>query len=320
MPVSTWWGSYLMRTRNITSNFRLEWLFLAGLVLALAAPPAFAADAPTGTKIVTDLAAFCRPETVQAAVAKLSPTVTVKAVTNPAGPALPGGAKFTAAVKDLPAYCQVTGSFVTNPKTGKTANFLATFPAAWNGKYLQMGCSGHCGQFAVSNAATPTVTTTNQGYPGQIIQKGYASFATDEGHEGFTGGTWAAKGPGQVDQDAVEDFYYRADKVLADFGKQITIAFYSEATKDSQKISRSYFSGCSGGGRDAFVAASYFPEKFDGIIGGSAYNLMGVGYQAAGSRWLRYGRRTPMFPRRWSARSIPLSKPSATSSTASRTV
>ena len=45
----------------------------------------------------------------------------------------------------------------------------------------------------------------------------------------------------------------------------------------------SYFSGCSGGGRDAFVAASYFPEEFDGIIGGSAYNLAGVGFQAGGS-------------------------------------
>ena len=195
---------------------------------------------------------------------------------------MPGGTHFVAATQNLPAFCQVSGSFVTNPKTGKTSNFLATFPAEWNGKYLQMGCSGHCGQFAVSNPATAAVTVTNQGYPGQIIHKGYAAFATDEGHVGFGGGSWAVKGPGQVDEDAIEDFYYRSDKVLAQIGKKITVAFYSQATKSPQKLARSYFSGCSGGGRDAFVAASYFPEEFDGIVGGSAYNLAGVGLQAGG--------------------------------------
>jgi feruloyl esterase len=234
----------------------------------------------SAAKVVPDLEASCRPEAVQAVVAKVSPTVTVKEIAEP--PKLPGGAKFTAATKELPAYCQVTGSFVTNPKTGKTANFLATFPVAWNGKYLQMGCAGHCGTFAVSNAATPNVTTTQLGYPGEIIIKGYASFATDEGHESMGAGGWAEKGPGQVDEDAIEDYYYRADRVLARLGKEFTAAFYAQAMKGPQKIARSYFSGCSGGGRDAFVAASYFPEEFDGIIGGSAYNLMGVGFQAAG--------------------------------------
>ena len=227
-----------------------------------------------------DLEALCRPEVIQSAVAKLSPTVTVKEV--PDGPKVPSGAKFTAATNGVPPYCQVTGSFVTNPKTGKTANFLATFPAAWNGKYLQMGCSGHCGTFAVSNAAAPIVTITNQGYPGEIIIKGYASFATDEGHESSGAGGWAVKDPGQTDEDAIEDYYYRADKVLARLGKEFTVAFYAQARKGPQRISRSYFSGCSGGGRDAFVAASYFPEEFDGIIGGSAYNVMGVAFQAAG--------------------------------------
>ncbi|HTZ71082.1 MAG TPA: tannase/feruloyl esterase family alpha/beta hydrolase [Acetobacteraceae bacterium] len=158
---------------------------------------------------------------------------------------------------------------------------MATFPQAWNGKYLQLGCSGHCGQFAVSNPAMPFVTITTQGYPGEIITKGYAAFATDEGHVGFAGGTWAIKGPGKVDEDAITDLYYRADKVLAKLGKAFTLAFYGHATKAPQKIARSYFSGCSGGGRDAFVAASYFPQEFDGIIGGSAYTESAA-FQMAG--------------------------------------
>ena len=239
-----------------------------------------AVDKRPARTVVADLETFCRSSTVQNAVDELSPKVTIKEIKD--GPKLPGGTHFVAATATLPAYCQVSGSFVTNPMTGKTANFLATFPAAWNGKYLQMGCSGHCGTFAVSNAATPIVTITNQGYPGELIMKGYASFATDQGHEGLGAGEWAVKGPGQTDEDAIEDFYYRAEKVLARLGKEFTLAFYSQATKIPRRISRAYFSGCSGGGRDAFVAASYFPEEFDGIIGGSAYNLVGVAFQWAG--------------------------------------
>ena len=263
-----------------TARARLVVVFLGmlGMGTALANPAHSASAGAT----VPDLEGFCRAERVQAAVGKLSPSVTIREVKNPAGPALPGGAKFTAATQEAQAYCQVTGSFVTSQKSGKTANFLATFPARWNGKYLQMGCSGHCGQFAVSNAATPYVTVTTQGYPGEIIGKGYASFATDEGHEGFAGGTWAINGPGQVDREAIEDLYYRADQVLAKLGKQFTVSFYSEASKHAQTISRAYFNGCSGGGRDAFVAASYFPQEFDGIIGGSAYNASGTPLQFAG--------------------------------------
>jgi feruloyl esterase len=258
-----------------------------GIFLAHASMTTLASDQPPARTVVPDLAAVCRTDVVQTAVSKLSPAVTIKELPSEqglSGAKVPGGTQFVAATKNLPAFCQVAGSFVTNSKTGKTANFLATFPAAWNGKYLQMGCSGHCGQFAVGNAATPVVTITNQGYPGQIIEKGYASFATDEGHVGFSGGNWAIKGlGGQIDEEAIEDFYYRADKVLAQVGKQVTTAFYTQAMKAPQKLSRSYFSGCSGGGRDAFVAASYFPEEFDGIVGGSAYNLVGASFQVAGT-------------------------------------
>jgi feruloyl esterase len=249
-------------------------------VLFVSSAPAGAVTEPPAGNAAANLEAVCRPETVQAVVSKLSVGVTVKEIKN--GPQLPGGAKFTAAANNWPAFCQVSGSFVTNPKAGRTANFLATFPATWNGKYLQMGCSGHCGQFAVSDPAKAITTITNQGYPGEAIIKGYASFATDEGHEGFAGGTWATRGPGQVDEEAIADFYYRADQGLARLGKQFAVAFYAAATKTPRQVARSYFNGCSGGGRDAFVAASYFPEEFDGIIAGSAYNPVGAAFQMAG--------------------------------------
>ncbi|MDE2302480.1 MAG: tannase/feruloyl esterase family alpha/beta hydrolase [Sphingomonadales bacterium] len=216
---------------------------------------------------------------MQAVAASLPTGVTVQPIKN--GP-FRTATRYVGPSGARPAFCQVTGSFVTNPASGKTANFLATFPAAWNGKYMQLGCSGHCGQFYVSDPATPSIVVTAQGKPGQLIEKGYATFATDEGHTGMDGASWAVK-DGKIDQDAIDDFLFRADRVLADMGKAFTSAFYAKLSGAPQAIARSYFNGCSGGGRDAMVVASYFPDKFDGIIAGSPYNPLGMTLQASGT-------------------------------------
>jgi feruloyl esterase len=258
---------------------------LAGAILLVSwigTDPVSAAEKPALAKTaVSDLAASCTPAAVQAIAARVPFRMTIGQIPN--GPKLADGTKYVPATASRPGYCQVTGSIVTNPKSGKIANFLATLPDSWNRKYLQFGCFGHCGFFALNDATSPLVTIVTQGYPGQILEKGYASFGTDQGHIGGAGGTWAVKGPGQVDEDAIEDFLYRSDKVLAQAGKAFTGAFYTQATGRRQTIAYAYFCGCSGGGRDALVAASYFPEEFDGIVAGSPYgNMVNVGAQVVG--------------------------------------
>lgn len=219
----------------------------------------------------------CNSESAKA-IANIVSGITIADIPN--GPSFASGVKYVPATDKLPSYCQVTGSFVTNPKTGKTANFLATLPANWNGKYLQYGCFGHCGSLMLNDAASPLSTVINQGLPGDALVKGYASFGTDEGHTGSGGGSWAATGDRQADQDAIDDFLYRANKVLAHVGKKFTSTFYSHASAHKSTISRSYFAGCSGGGRGAMIAAAYFPEEFDGVIAGSPYlDMAGVGVQ-----------------------------------------
>lgn len=222
--------------------------------------------------------ASCTAEFMTAAASSLGTTVTVKPIKN----GMFGGAtRYVAASGAVTAYCQVSGSFVTNSATGKTANFMATFPTNWNGKYLQLGCSGHCGQFYVSNPALPSITVTAQGHSTQIIEKGYATFATDEGHESMDSASWAVKGDGSVDADFVDDFLVRATRVLSRMGKEFTTAYYGRLKGASTTITRSYFNGCSGGGRDAMVAASYYPDAFDGIIAGSPYDPLGMTFQAS---------------------------------------
>lgn len=260
---------------------------VAGYMAYEAAVPVAAAPAQPRT----NLTEICNATAIQAITSSLPTKPTVGKIANQPGPFYTDGTKYFPASDAMPAFCQVTGSYVTNPETGKTSNFLATFPENWNGKYLQLGCSGHCGTFAVSNPATPAITITNQGTPGQIIRKGYAAFATDQGHTEMTGGTWAIKGPGQVDEDTITDYLWRSARTLTQMGKAFTAAFYARETGAPAPIQHSYFSGCSGGGRDALVAASYYPEEFDGIIAGSPYNLAGRAFHAAATALAPY--RTP---------------------------
>lgn len=244
------------------------------------------ATAPAGPTTAPSIVNMCNPEVIRTLASKLSTPVTIQKLPRDEmpGPFLVDGVRYTEAKGRLPAYCQVTGTFVTNKATGATANFLATLPATWNEKYLQLGCGGYCGTFAVSDAAAPTITITNQGKPGDSIAKGYASFATDQGHSGFYQGKWAVKEPGKVDQEKIDDLFYRSQKVLAGLGKQFTTEFYAQATGARRSIRYSYFCGCSGGGRDALVAASYFPEEFDGFVSGSpASNFATMAFQAVGT-------------------------------------
>ena len=265
-------------------------LALGGGAIALAAVAGFSTETSAGKPVVAvaaqaDFSQLCQPEAIQSLASTLSTKVAVKEIPN--GPRLPGGTKFVAATDNLPAYCQVTGSYMTNPQTGKTANFIATLPINWNGKYLQLGCSGSCGVLLMNNAASPPITVTAQGYPGQLIEKGYASFGNDLGHIA-TGPAlsmaWASKGPGKIDEEGLTDFNYRADQVMARMGKDFTRAFYAQATRAKATITKSYFEGCSQGGREALVAAARFPGEFDGIIAGApASDFADIPFQMGGA-------------------------------------
>jgi feruloyl esterase len=62
------------------------------------------------------------------------------------------------------------------------------------------------------------------------------------------------------------DYGFRAVKATGDDSKAILTALMGQAP------SRSYFVGCSDGGREALQEAQRFPEDFDGIIAGSPVN------------------------------------------------
>ncbi|HKR90596.1 MAG TPA: tannase/feruloyl esterase family alpha/beta hydrolase [Phenylobacterium sp.] len=183
---------------------------------------------------------------------------------SPGMPRTQGGVAHVAAGPATPEYCLVTGSIVTNPKTGKTANFATIMPAAgdWNRKFLFQGCGYNCGEVAAEWFGD--------------VRRGYAVWSTDDGHQANRTPTeripppvdasWATTSPGKANADAVEDFYQRAVAEVARVGKEFTRRYFG-----SSELDRAYMIGCSDGGREGMVALSNYPEMFDGIVAGAPF-------------------------------------------------
>lgn len=146
------------------------------------------------------------------------------------------------ATDGLPAYCHVQG--YVSPNVG----FEMVLPqAGWNGKYFQAGCGGFCGGINIEYACL------------KALQKGYACLTQDMGHKSTgTDGKWAYN-----NLQAKIDYGYRSDHVTALAGKAIAERFYAK------KPAKSYFMGCSSGGRQGMLLAQRFPWDFDGIVAGA---------------------------------------------------
>lgn len=150
-------------------------------------------------------------------------------------------ATLVAGTTDSPAHCLARGYVASH------VGFELRLPVTgWNGKFLKVGCGGHCGSFSSRHCIGP-------------LRRGYACVVSDMGHTGHSSlGLWAME-----NLQAKVDFAYRATHVTAVAGKAITERFYG------RRPERSYFMGCSTGGRQGLVAAQRFPWDFDGIIVGA---------------------------------------------------
>jgi feruloyl esterase len=188
-------------------------------------------------------ATAAEPQTASPAAAKCEKLMSEDFAGVPDAPTHIYTAKLIEASGEKPAYCEVEGNIA--PQVG----ILMWLPVqSWNGKFMEVGCGGFCG------------ILTFIGMCEEPLKKGYACITTDMGHKGkeAEGVEWAYNNP-----QAVIDFAYRATHVTALAGKAIVQLYYGR-TPD-----KSYFHGCSCGGRQALVEAERFPWDFDGIIVGA---------------------------------------------------
>lgn len=180
------------------------------------------------------------------------------------------------------AYCSVKGTLSTPVADGTSViNFELSLPDDWNGKFVFQGGGGTDG--AVSAAM------------GSLIQKNpsdtalgrrYAIVSMDSGHKvalnlwdaAFTGNGGLYDAYTAFGNDAVQrrDFAYLSIETMTDRAKDIIGRYYGFGP------AKSYFVGCSNGGRQAVMAAKRYFQKFDGVMAGApAINLSRQSLQAA---------------------------------------
>jgi hypothetical protein len=163
-----------------------------------------------------------------------------------AGSRVTSATETTATINGAPVrFCTVEGTLA--PAIG----FRVRLPVeGWTQRYLHMGCGGLCGN--ISAAVEP-----GQSYGCPLVQQGgFVLSSTDMGHSGNSS-EWTKNAQQR------EDFAWRGVHVTTVASKKLIQAFYGQATN------RSYFSGCSDGGREGLMAAQRYPEDYQGIIVGA---------------------------------------------------
>ena len=71
--------------------------------------------------------------------------------------------------------------------------------------------------------------------------------------------------PGIADDAKLADYYFRAVHDVTVAAKQLVQGYFG------RPLAKSYFDGCSNGGRQALVEASRYPEDYDGVIAGAPF-------------------------------------------------
>src|ERR1700760_5092078 len=141
------------------------------------------------------------------------------------------GRDLSAFYKMLPAFCRVVVH--AKPTTDSDIVVELWMPlSGWNGKLEGLGNGGFAGQIAYDGL-------------GEAIIHGSAAVATDAGHTGSPiDAAWAMGHP-----EEVTDFGHRGIHEMTRVAKLVVQQFYGSGLK------RSYFIGCSDGGREALMEA-----------------------------------------------------------------
>jgi hypothetical protein len=172
------------------------------------------------------------------------------------------GATEVAATGSAPEHCRV--SLMVQPEI----NIQVNLPSRWNGRLYMFGNGGWAGESFETAARA-----ANRAHG---LKAGFVTAATDTGHSAASepGGSFA------TNRQKLLDFGFRSLHVTAEAAKLMARTYYGAGPE------RSYYDGCSQGGRQGLILAQRFPNDFDGIIAGApALNYTGT--QLARAYWMQ---------------------------------
>lgn len=149
---------------------------------------------------------------------------------------LPQAGSYPGAPVKVP-FCRVEGTIEGN------IGFELWLPRAWSGRMLGAGVGGDAGVFNYRDMSLR-------------IGQGFATLTTDAGHK-ISQTHWMINAKARV------DYEHRAVHLTTLAAKQLVHDFYG------RPANRSYFLGCSGGGRQALKEMQNYPADYDGVIAGA---------------------------------------------------
>jgi feruloyl esterase len=124
-----------------------------------------------------------------------------------------------------------------------TIGFELWLPDQWNGRLLGAGVGGDAGIFNYLDMSLR-------------VGEGFATVTTDSGHK-ISQARW------MTDAKARIDYEHRAVHLTALAAKALVARHYGKGPD------RSYFTGCSGGGRQGLKQMQTYPLDYDGILSGA---------------------------------------------------
>ncbi len=155
-------------------------------------------------------------------------------------------------VQEPAPHCKARG-FI-----GGKIGFSLWLPLDWNGRFVMGGAGGF-----VRPEDNQAITFS----AGSVLTSGYATASSDTGHQGHgLDNSW-----GLNNLEAIVNYGHLGMHRTVVTAKQAIEAHYDRAPE------KSFFVGCSNGGRQALHEAQRYPSDFDGIVAGApALDFTGV--------------------------------------------
>ncbi|WP_213306518.1 tannase/feruloyl esterase family alpha/beta hydrolase [Paraburkholderia sacchari] len=207
----------------------------------------------SGASALPQLAA-AQPASLSGSCASLAAKLSFANTTFTSVQDVPAGT-LTVAGKAVPEHCVIEGQM--NQRVSMVDNqtyaigFEMRLPIAWNGRFFYQANGGLDG--SVLQAVGPN---TGGGPLDNALDMGFAVISSDAGHSSSQNPLFG------LDPQARIDYGYNAVATLTPMAKQVIKTAYGKGPD------RSYFEGCSNGGRHAMVATARSYAEYDGIIAG----------------------------------------------------
>ncbi|MGY4827302.1 tannase/feruloyl esterase family alpha/beta hydrolase [Sphaerotilaceae bacterium SBD11-9] len=240
----------------------MKWTRLHSRALSLASLPLLLIATACGgddDETIPQLSA-ATPGTLSGTCASLAGRLTTLANTTITASTDVAAGTLTVAGQPVPQHCRVTGSMYSRVGTdgnNYAIGFEMRLPNAWNGRFFYQGNGGIDG-----SVVTATGAVNGGGGLTNALAMGFAVISSDAGHAGSLGPNFGA------DPQARLDYGYQAAQKLTPMAKSLITTAYGKGPD------RSYFGGCSNGGRHTMVAMNRLAEQYDGFLAGApGYNL-----------------------------------------------